>query len=154
MLLVDNMAERAEETRAMIREEGGEASVFQADVTLADDCRRMVETAVEHYGRLDILDNNVGISAGRTVVGGQRGRLGPGDDGQRQKHDAGQQIRRPPDDQGRRWGHNQHLFHRRHPGPQQHALHCVQGCSGGADYLHGSRPRRRQRAGQLHRPPD
>ena len=68
VLLVDNMAERAEETRAMILEEGGEASVFQADVTLAEDCRRMVEATVERYGRLDILDNNVGISAGRTVV--------------------------------------------------------------------------------------
>ena len=44
--------ERAEETLSMIKEEGGEASVLQADVTSADDCRRMVETAVERYGRL------------------------------------------------------------------------------------------------------
>ena len=52
----------------MIREEGGEASVFRADVTDAGDCRGMVEAAVERYGRLDILDNNVGISRRGTVV--------------------------------------------------------------------------------------
>ncbi|MBM3943382.1 MAG: SDR family oxidoreductase [SAR202 cluster bacterium] len=68
VLLVDSVEERAAETLAMIREEGGEASVFAANVIKADDCRRMVETAVERYGRLDILDNNVGISRRGTVV--------------------------------------------------------------------------------------
>ena len=68
VLLVDAAIDRAEETRAMIAAEGGEASVFQADVTKADDCRSMVETAVERYGRLDILDNNVGISIRADVL--------------------------------------------------------------------------------------
>ena len=68
VLLVDAFPDRAEETLAMIEEEGGKASVFQADVTSSEDCRRMVEAAVERYGRLDILDNNVGISVRATVV--------------------------------------------------------------------------------------
>ena len=68
VLLTDAVAQRAEETLAMIREEGGEASVFQADVINADDCRRMVEAGVDRYGRLDILHNNVGISGRGTVV--------------------------------------------------------------------------------------
>ena len=68
VLLVDMTKERAEETLAMIQEEEGEASVFQADVTKADDCRRMVEAALDRYGRLDILDNNVGISRRGTVL--------------------------------------------------------------------------------------
>ena len=68
VLLVDAFAERAEETQAMIREEGGEASVFQANVTSGDDCRRMVEAAVERYGGLHILHNNVGISRRGTVL--------------------------------------------------------------------------------------
>ncbi len=68
VLLADAFIERAEETLAMIREEGGEASAFQANVTSADDCRRMVEAAIERYGRLDILDNNVGISRRGTVL--------------------------------------------------------------------------------------
>ncbi len=68
VLLVDAQAERAEETLAMIRDEGGEASVFAADVTSEDDCRAMVDAAVDRYGRLDILDNNVGISLRKTVT--------------------------------------------------------------------------------------
>ena len=61
VLLVDINTDHAQETLEMITAEGGEASVFQADVTNADHCRSMVESAVERYGRLDILDNNVGV---------------------------------------------------------------------------------------------
>ncbi len=68
VLLVDNAVDHAEETRAIIEDEGGEASTFQADVTIEADCRSMVETAVERYGRLDILDNNVGISLRKNVI--------------------------------------------------------------------------------------
>ena len=68
VLLVDSEAARAEETLAMIEEEGGEASVFEADVTRADDCKNMVEAAIDRYGRLDILDNIVGIFRRGTVV--------------------------------------------------------------------------------------
>ena len=68
VLLADAVLERAEETLAMITDEGGEASVFEANVTNAGDCSRMVDAAMERYGRLDILDNNVGISRRGTVV--------------------------------------------------------------------------------------
>ena len=68
VLLVDREADAAEETLAMIRDEGGEAEVFAADVTRADDCRAMVERAVSRWGKLDILDNNVGIGMGGSVV--------------------------------------------------------------------------------------
>ena len=68
VLLADAVMERAEETLAMIREEGGVASTFQADVTDAGECRAMAAAAVDRYGRLDILDNNVGMSRRGTVV--------------------------------------------------------------------------------------
>ena len=68
VLLVDSQAARAEETLAMIKEGGGEASVFEADVTRAGDCEGMVEAAIDRYGRLDILDNIVGIVRRGTVV--------------------------------------------------------------------------------------
>ena len=68
VMLADAVLARAEETLAMIRDEGGEAEVFEANVTNADDCRRMVEATVERYGRLDILDNNVGISRRGSVL--------------------------------------------------------------------------------------
>ena len=61
VLLVDLVPSRAEETLAIIREEGGEASVFQADLTMAEDCQAMVDAAVERYGGLHVLFNNLGI---------------------------------------------------------------------------------------------
>ncbi len=68
VLLVDQSRAAAEETLAMIRAEGGEAAVFVADVTRAEDCRAMVEEAVRRWGKLDVLDNNVGIGMGGSVV--------------------------------------------------------------------------------------
>jgi NAD(P)-dependent dehydrogenase (short-subunit alcohol dehydrogenase family) len=54
---------RAEATAARIRLEGGEAIAFAADVSTPEDCEALVEAAVQAFGRLDILVNNVGISA-------------------------------------------------------------------------------------------
>ena len=62
VLLVDRNPQAAEETLATIREEGGEASVIGADVTLAVDCQAIADAAVERYGSLHILFNNVGIT--------------------------------------------------------------------------------------------
>lgn len=68
VVLVDNHLERAEETLQMIEKEGGQACAVQADVTRDEDCRRAVEAAVSAYGRVDILDNNVGIGIGSVSV--------------------------------------------------------------------------------------
>ena len=62
VLLVDRNPRAAEETLVTIREEGGEASVFAADVTLAADCEAIAEAAAERYGAVHILFNNVGIT--------------------------------------------------------------------------------------------
>ena len=68
VLLVDQTRKAAEETLEMIRGEGGEADIFEADVTRSADCEAMVADAVRRWGRLDILDNNVGIGGRATVV--------------------------------------------------------------------------------------
>ena len=68
VLLVDKSPERAGETLETIREEGGQASVFEADVTRAADCKAMVEAAHERYGGPHILMNNVAISAPGDVI--------------------------------------------------------------------------------------
>ncbi len=68
VLLVDQQRELAEATHAMIAAEGGEAAVFAADVTRGDECHAMVDETIRRWGRLDILDNNVGIGGRGTVV--------------------------------------------------------------------------------------
>lgn len=64
VLCIDRLGERAEETAAMILEEGGAASSLAADVAKGADCARIVEEAKARYGRLDVLINNVGIGGG------------------------------------------------------------------------------------------
>jgi NAD(P)-dependent dehydrogenase (short-subunit alcohol dehydrogenase family) len=63
VLLVDRDRDSVEETKSMIDAEGGVSSVCRADITCAEDCRRMAEQCVGTYGRIDILHNNVGIGA-------------------------------------------------------------------------------------------
>jgi NAD(P)-dependent dehydrogenase (short-subunit alcohol dehydrogenase family) len=66
VLVVDRSEGAAAETVEQIKKEGGEASIFIADVTNTDDCAAMVRAATERYGALHILINNVGIG-GRAV---------------------------------------------------------------------------------------
>ena len=62
VLCVDQRLDWAERTVAMITAEGkGRGLAVQGDVTDANDCERMVKSAVTAFGRLDILINNVGI---------------------------------------------------------------------------------------------
>jgi len=68
VLVVDRQLALAERTVAMIAAEGGTASAHTCDVTNGEACRGMVATALERYGRLDLLDNNVGIGSLGTVV--------------------------------------------------------------------------------------
>ena len=61
VVCVDLDKSLADRTVQMIEEEGkGKAIAMSADVSKEDDCKRIVETAVKEYGRLDILYNCVG----------------------------------------------------------------------------------------------
>ncbi len=68
VMLVDRRIDSAEETKAMIDQEGGEAMTFEADVTDLEACRRMAAVCKDAYGRIDVLQNNVGIIDGDTGV--------------------------------------------------------------------------------------
>src|SRR5260370_38910234 len=69
VLLVDLHPERAEQTRQMIEEEGGKAIVCAADVTQAAACEAMVRAAIDAFGTVDILVNNIGLAAHGTRDG-------------------------------------------------------------------------------------
>ena len=64
VLCVDRLAERAEETAAIIAAEGGKAFSLAADVAKAAHGQMIVDEAKARLGRLDILVNNVGIGGG------------------------------------------------------------------------------------------
>ena len=72
VLCVDLAKDRADETVGLIRAEGGEAEAFAADVTVAAQCRAMVEAAVGRWGGLDVLHNNVGIESRHGLIDDHR----------------------------------------------------------------------------------
>ena len=63
LLCVDRLADRADETVALVREAGGAAHALAADITDADAPAAIIAEALGRWGRIDILVNNVGIGA-------------------------------------------------------------------------------------------
>ena len=51
----------AETTAAEIKQAGGDAVAVQANIASEADCEKMVQTAIDTYGRLDVLHNHAGI---------------------------------------------------------------------------------------------
>ena len=52
----------AEKAAEICRSNGVETVVVQADVSVDADCRRLIQTAVDSFGRLDILINNAAVT--------------------------------------------------------------------------------------------
>jgi NAD(P)-dependent dehydrogenase (short-subunit alcohol dehydrogenase family) len=67
-VVVDRDKALAQRSVEMVEDGGGRAVAVEADVTRAADCAAIVQTAVDRFGRLDLLDNNVGIGSRGTVV--------------------------------------------------------------------------------------
>jgi NAD(P)-dependent dehydrogenase (short-subunit alcohol dehydrogenase family) len=61
VLAVDVNEQAAEETRGIIRSEGGSCESFRADVSKSADVREAVARCMAAFGRIDVLHNNVGI---------------------------------------------------------------------------------------------
>lgn len=68
VVVADMNEEGAAETVQMLEEQGAEGIAVHADVSVREDVDRMVATAVERYGRLDVLYNNAAVQmSGRLV---------------------------------------------------------------------------------------
>jgi NAD(P)-dependent dehydrogenase (short-subunit alcohol dehydrogenase family) len=68
VLVVDRDRGRAEATVAMVTQRGGSAVAHVADLTEEKQAKETVSAALDCFGRLDYLDNNVGISSRGTVL--------------------------------------------------------------------------------------
>ena len=62
VLVVDRDGASAEETVRLIKNEGGEAAAFAADVVEEAQVKAAIDDCMARWGRIDILHNNVGIS--------------------------------------------------------------------------------------------
>src|ERR1700730_229277 len=62
VLCVDINLTAAEETAGLIEAEGGSATAHRADVTKTNEGGPRVELCRARYGRIDVVDNNVGVA--------------------------------------------------------------------------------------------
>lgn len=67
VVVVDYNEESVQQTAALIKENGGEAAALKADVSNETDVKNFIQTAVDTYGKIDILFNNAGVYAPGTV---------------------------------------------------------------------------------------
>jgi NAD(P)-dependent dehydrogenase (short-subunit alcohol dehydrogenase family) len=61
IVVTDVLEKEGQETAQAIREAGGKAIFVRADVSHDEDVKHVVETAIEEFGRIDVLYNNAGI---------------------------------------------------------------------------------------------
>jgi len=61
VVLAARRLEKLEETAAEVARRGRQALTVQADVSIPEDCNRVVAAAMERFGRVDVLVNNAGV---------------------------------------------------------------------------------------------
>ncbi|KAJ7234748.1 acetoin reductase family protein [Mycena haematopus] len=69
-VVVNDISDKAEALAQVVDEitaKGRASSLHIADVSLEDEVRGMVEAAVDHYGRLDVMVANAGVSSRSSI---------------------------------------------------------------------------------------
>jgi len=66
--IVDKNLKSAKETADIIENFGGTSCTIEADASSEHDCQTLADRTTKTYGRIDVLDNNIGISHNASVV--------------------------------------------------------------------------------------
>lgn len=69
VVAVARRKERLDALKESLAQEKGQVLVFQGDVSKKEDNEKMIELAVEHFGKLDVLVNNAGIMDDMSGIG-------------------------------------------------------------------------------------
>jgi len=67
VVITDRKAEGAQDVLEDIRQSGGAAIFVQQDVSKEEDWQRIMKEAVDRFGKLDVLVNNAGVGAGKSI---------------------------------------------------------------------------------------
>lgn len=67
VIVNDVDADVAEQTAQELKNKGAEAEAVVGSVTEVGDCERICKTAVEKFGKLDVLVNNAGTTRDKTI---------------------------------------------------------------------------------------
>ena len=62
LVLAARSIDKLQETGKQLQAKGIETLSVKTDVSIEDDCKKLIEKAIAHFGRIDILVNNAGIS--------------------------------------------------------------------------------------------
>jgi len=68
VVVAGRRAAQLEQTRAAIAGASGDCLAVVTDVVDPEQCERLVEQAVAHFGRVDVLVNNAGVAAGTPAL--------------------------------------------------------------------------------------
>ena len=62
VVLAARNGDKINEVAADLKKQGQQALAVKTDVSIEEDCRHLVDQAIKHFGRIDVLINNAGIS--------------------------------------------------------------------------------------------
>lgn len=66
-VVVNSRSERGKETLEILKEKGFDAIFVQADVSKLADVKKMVQSSIEAFGRIDVLVNNAAVVLPGTI---------------------------------------------------------------------------------------
>ncbi|WP_414655657.1 SDR family NAD(P)-dependent oxidoreductase [Ferrovibrio sp.] len=114
MVIAGRTAKRGGEVTAAIEADGGEACYVQADIGIESDVKKIIDTAIDRYGKLTTLINN---AASTDLINESDGSIAATTASVWEQSmrvtlwlHADEQVRHSQDDRGRRGRHRAYLL--------------------------------------------